>query len=177
MSISFLPQPPEALRLAVSTETLHVSTRRALEFVDLSERVAKTVAASGIVHGVANIQVRHTSAALVVNENEPLLLEDFARFLSAIAPAGARYLHDRFDIRTVNLAPGERPNGHAHARALLLRTSECLNVVEGQLQLGRWQRIFLVELDTGRDREVSIMLIGAGGSRPKPARGLEVESA
>ena len=60
----------------------------------------------------------------------------------------------------MNLAPGERPNGYAHARALVLRTSECLNVVDGRLELGRWQRVFLVECDEARDRTVSVMVLG-----------------
>lgn len=66
----------------------------------------------------------------------------------------------RFDVRTVNLAPGERPNGHAHARPLVLRSTECLNVVGGTLQLGRWQRAFLVECDEARDRTVSVVVLG-----------------
>ena len=60
----------------------------------------------------------------------------------------------------MNVAPGERPNGHAHCRALLLPTSALLNVAGGRLQLGRWQRIFLVELDGPRIREVSVLAFG-----------------
>jgi thiamine phosphate synthase YjbQ (UPF0047 family) len=60
----------------------------------------------------------------------------------------------------VNLAAGEQPNGHAHARALVLRSAECLNVVGGRLSLGRWQRVFLLECDEARDRSVSVMVLG-----------------
>jgi secondary thiamine-phosphate synthase enzyme len=60
----------------------------------------------------------------------------------------------------VNLVEEERPNGHAHCRALLLPSSACLNVTEGRLQLGRWQRVFLVELDGPRERSVSVLLFG-----------------
>ena len=63
-------------------------------------------------------------------------------------------------VRTVNLAPDERANGYAHCRALLLPTSALLNVAEGRLQLGRWQRVFLVELDGPRVREVSVPVSG-----------------
>ena len=52
------------------------------------------------------------------------------------------------------------PHGHAHCRALLLPTSACLNVVDGRLALGRWQRVFLVELDGPRHREVSLVAVG-----------------
>jgi secondary thiamine-phosphate synthase enzyme len=71
-------------------------------------------------------------------------------------------MHDDMSARTVNLAPGERPNGHAHCRALLLGSSVLLNVASGSVQLGRWQRVFLVELDGPRTREVSILLFGEG---------------
>jgi secondary thiamine-phosphate synthase enzyme len=64
------------------------------------------------------------------------------------------------DARSVNLAPGERPNGHAHCQALLLGSSASLNLADGRLQLGCWQRIFLVELDGPRAREVSVLVLG-----------------
>ena len=66
------------------------------------------------------------------------------------------------NVRTVNLAPGERANGHAHCHALLLGSSASLNLAEGRLQLGCWQRVFLVELDGPRVREVSVLAIGEG---------------
>jgi thiamine phosphate synthase YjbQ (UPF0047 family) len=53
----------------------------------------------------------------------------------------------------------ERPNGHAHCRALLLPSSACLNVNGGRLLLGRWQRVFFVELDGPRERELSVFVI------------------
>jgi secondary thiamine-phosphate synthase enzyme len=62
--------------------------------------------------------------------------------------------------RTVNLAPDERANGHAHCRALLLGPTALLNVADGRLQLGRWQRVFLVELDGPRRREISVQVLG-----------------
>ncbi len=67
--------------------------------------------------------------------------------LHQLIPQNHKYHHDDFTIRTVNLTPEEQPNGHSHCRALLLRTSETVHLVDGILQLGPWQRIFLVELD------------------------------
>jgi secondary thiamine-phosphate synthase enzyme len=58
------------------------------------------------------------------------------------------------------MAPGERPNGHAHCKAMFLRTSETLGVIDGRLQLGRWQRVFLVELDAALRRTVFINVLG-----------------
>ena len=52
------------------------------------------------------------------------------------------------------------PNGHAHCQHLLLGTSENIPIIDGQLQFGRWQRIFLIELDMPRPREVLVQVIG-----------------
>lgn len=158
--------------LCVYSDTLAVTVEGEQGFLDLTDRVSGCIAESRISYGLVNVQVRHTSAALVVNENEPLLLGDFERLLERLAPRGAGYEHDRFDLRTVHMAPDERVNGHAHARAVLLRTSECLNLVDGCLQLGRWQRLFLVELDGVREREVSVLVMGLGHGPRAPLRAL-----
>ncbi len=141
---------------------IRVATERALEFIDLTDRIEALAAEAGIHVGLVNVQSLHTTTAIVVNEHEPLLLADFDALLARTAPKDAFYRHDDMDVRTVNLAPGERPNGHAHCHALLLGASALLNFAEGRLQLGRWQRVFLVELDGPRDREVSVLVLGEG---------------
>jgi|SRR5688572_17033870 len=143
---------------------IRVETDRAMEFIDLTDRIEALADEAGLHAGLINIQSLHTTTAIVVNEHEPLLLADFDALLARTAPSDAPYRHDDMDVRTVNLAPGERPNGHAHCRALLLPTSALLNVAGGRLQLGRWQRIFLVELDGPRSREVSVLLFGNAGN-------------
>ena len=109
----------------------------------------------------------HTTAAILVNEHEPLLLDDLSRVLAGWAPAHARYSHDDFERRTVNMTPDERPNGHAHARAMALQASTTLAVIGDEVQLGRWQRIFLVELDGPRSREVVVTTVGVLEPRPQ----------
>jgi secondary thiamine-phosphate synthase enzyme len=162
MAAQPFPSPLETARLCTWSDTLHLRSHAPMQFLDLTDRIARCVRESGVDHGLVNIQCLHTSAALLVNENEPLLLEDFRALLERWAPRSSPWQHDRFDVRTVNMGPGERPNGHAHARALALSAAECLNVVEGRLELGRWQRIFFVECDGTRDRTVSVMVLGAG---------------
>ncbi len=161
----------EAPRLSAWSDTLHVRTRACLQFVDLTEPIAARLRGCGVDHGLVNIQSRHTTAAVLVNEHEPLLLEDLRARLEGFAPRDAAYRHDDFSVRTVNMVPGEQPNGHAHTKALLLGASACLNLVAGRLQLGRWQRVFLVELDRARDREVSLLVLGAGAAAPRPRLG------
>jgi len=139
---------------------IRVVTRHATEFVDLTDRLEALVAHTGTQTGLMNVQTLHTTTAIIVNEHEPLLLDDFHCLLDRTAPADAAYRHDDLTVRTVNLTAGERTNGHAHCRSLLLGPSACLNVVEGTLHLGQWQRVFLVELDGPRTRDVSVLLFG-----------------
>jgi secondary thiamine-phosphate synthase enzyme len=141
---------------------ISIATAEAMEFIDLTARIAALAADAGIRTGLVNIQTLHTTTAIVVNEHEPLLLVDFGALLGRTAPGDAPYRHNDPNARTLPLTPGERPNGHAHCQALLLGSSVLLNVAESRLQLGRWQRIFLVELDGPRAREVSVLVVGEG---------------
>jgi secondary thiamine-phosphate synthase enzyme len=109
------------------------------------------------------VQSLHTTTAVVVNEHEPLLLTDFQDLLEAAAPVRGPYRHDDTTARTVNVTDAERPNGHAHCRALLLPSSVCLNVTSGRLVLGQWQRVFFVELDGSRERQISVLVFGEAG--------------
>ena len=102
----------------------------------------------------------HTTAAIKINENEPLLIEDMEKFLDRLSPKDAEYGHNDFSKRTVNMTEDECPNGHSHCQHLILSTSETLPILLGEPQLGQWQRIFLVELDRPRPREVVIQILG-----------------
>ena len=147
-------------QLSTCHESLRIETSECLEFADITERVAECVRYSGIRNGLVNVQTRHTTTAILVGEREPLLIEDLKRTLESLAPHKGAYRHDDFSVRTVNMCPDEEKNGHSHCKALFLRSSECLNVVDGEMDLGQWQRIFLVELDRARSRTVSVMIVG-----------------
>lgn len=145
----------------VSHTTLRVDTHDATQFIDVTDQLESLIARRGLWNGFLNIQSLHTTAAVTINEHEPLLLGDLSRLLDRVVPQHGAYQHDDASLRTVNCVPGERPNGHSHCRALLLTAGVCLNVVNRRLQLGRWQRVFFVELDGPRSRELSVMLVGA----------------
>jgi len=142
--------------------TIRIHTEHPTQFIDLTADLEGFVAASGIQSGLVNVQSLHTTAAIVVNEHEPLLLTDMAGLLERLAPVDAAYRHDNITLRTINCVLGEPPNGHSHCRALLLGSTASMNIVDGALQLGRWQRVFLVELDGPRTRDVSLLLLGDG---------------
>jgi secondary thiamine-phosphate synthase enzyme len=133
---------------------LRTSTAR--QFIDITEEVEDRVAQSGFRTGLAVVSSLHTTAAIVINEHEPELLKDLDEFLIRLAPHTAEYLHN-----DVPHGIGEQPNGHAHCQALLLNSSATIPIVEGRMALGRYQRIFLVELDFSRPRSVAVTLLGA----------------
>jgi len=145
------------------TTTIRITTTQATQFIDLTDRLERVVADADLRFGIVNVQTLHTTTAIIVNEHEPLLLADFRALFEAVAPDAGRYQHDDVHARTVNVTEAERPNGHAHCRALLLPPSVCLNVTGGRLLLGRWQRVFLVELDGPREREISVLIFGEAG--------------
>jgi secondary thiamine-phosphate synthase enzyme len=147
----------DALTVAPTGWTvLPVHTVKPLEFVDLTDRLASL--ACGISSGLLHVFTRHTTTGLLINEAEPLLLDDLTARLERWAPATDAYRHDDFSRRVVNVGPGERINGHAHCRAALFRSSESVPVVGGALCLGRWQRVLLAEFDGPQTREVMVML-------------------
>jgi secondary thiamine-phosphate synthase enzyme len=163
MEMPALARRSSSVRLTRRHTTLHVTTRQATEFVDLTDRLATIVAEADLRFGLLNLHTRHTTTGVVLNEHEPQLLTDFRVLLEGAAPNDGRYRHDDMAARTTNVIDGERPNGHAHCRALLLPSSLGLNIVGGRLLLGRWQRVFLVELDGPREREVSVLVFGETG--------------
>lgn len=146
------------VRLHRSVITRTAST--APEFIDITQAVADVVEASGVREGSVTVFTRHTTAAVKINENEPLLLGDMARFLERSAPRTADYRHNDFVIRTVNMTEDECPNGHSHCQHLLLSASETIPIADGQALLGQWQSIFFIELDRPREREIIIQVQG-----------------
>jgi secondary thiamine-phosphate synthase enzyme len=147
--------------ISVHCEALVVSTGEAPEFIDITEDVQRIVDEAGALFGQVTVFSSHTTAAIRVNENEPLLLQDMARILHEVAPSQGTYEHNDFSRRAV-VEEDECANGHAHCQHLFLSTSETIPILDGQLALGQWQRLFLVELDHPRQRRVLVNVIGIG---------------
>jgi secondary thiamine-phosphate synthase enzyme len=149
----------------ITHETLTIQTADAPHFIDLTDTVQEAIEREGIVMGSALVYSKHTTAAVVVNEHEPLLLEDIIDLLMRLVPHtdSIRYRHDDMRIRTVNLVENEPFNGHAHCQHLFLGPSMHIPIKAGRLDLGQWQRIFLVELDRPRPRQVVVQLTGIQG--------------
>lgn len=146
--------------MQIKTQILKFKTAEGPQFMDITDEVKSIVEKSEIEEGVVNVYSQHTTAAIKINENEPLLMEDMILFLKKIAPKEANYNHNDFTRRTVNMCSGECANGHSHCLHLLLPSSESRPIIKGKLNLGLWQRIFLIELDHDRERQVLVQVIG-----------------
>jgi secondary thiamine-phosphate synthase enzyme len=152
-----LRQKSQAL---VVTESLEMETTAAPGFHDITDEVNAIVGESGVTYGHVSVFSCHTTAAIRINEGEPLLMRDLARTLRQIAPSNAYYEHNDFGRRTVNMHEDEPANGHSHCQHLFLSTSETIPVINGQTALGTYQRIFLIELDHPRMRQVLVTVVG-----------------
>ena len=140
------------------SQTFEVRTEKGPQFVDITDKVMDAIRDAGLRDGFAVVFAKHTTAAIRINEAEPHLIRDMEKMLENIAPSCHDYAHNRY-AHAIS-TNGERPNGHAHCQHLLLGASEAVPIVGGELSVGQWQRIFLVELDHGRDREVVVHLVG-----------------
>lgn len=116
-------------------ETLTVATK-GRGFHDLTRAVRAVVARSGVQVGLCTVFVQHTSASLVIQENaDPSVLRDIEKWLDRLAPEKAGYEHDAE-------GPDDMP---AHLKSVVTRASESIPIASGQLALGTWQAIYLVE--------------------------------
>ncbi|OLC16550.1 MAG: hypothetical protein AUH29_04810 [Candidatus Rokubacteria bacterium 13_1_40CM_69_27] len=130
-------------------EIIRTRTRKKLEVLDLTPRVADVVTRSGVGEGLCTVFVRHATAAIVINENaDPGVRADIVAALDKLFPEGM-WEHDKVD-----------DNGAAHLKAAFLGPSETVPVGGGRLLLGTWQGIALVECDGPREREIVVDVRG-----------------
>lgn len=104
---------------------LKIETSKRVELVDITSEVQEEVRKSEITQGICLISTRHTTAGIIINENEGGLKEDILDLLNKLVPTGAGYKHDRID-----------DNADSHLRTVLLGASEALPILEGKLELG-----------------------------------------
>jgi len=146
--------------MKIKNHIIKLATKATLDFIDITDDILSAIKENGIINGIINIQSLPTTMAIIVNEAEPLLIGDMKKMLERLAPEKIEYDHDNFVIRTVNMCDGECQNGHSHCKALFLSPSHILNIVDSKLQFGRWQRVFALELDRARPRQIALQIIG-----------------
>ena len=135
--------------MAIFKDKIYLDTSKRVEILDFTLEVQEIINKSKINHGIINIYSKHSTSAIVVNENESGLLEDFKYILTDIVPDNNSYKHDTIDN-----------NADSHLKALFLGPSETIPFSDKKLALGTWQSIFFIELDGPRKRVVEVTVIG-----------------
>jgi secondary thiamine-phosphate synthase enzyme len=143
------PSTVSATTIVSSLLTVQTSGRG---FVDLTSEVAKFVSDAGAREGAVTLFIRHTSASLTIQENaDPTVLSDLMTALDRMAPENAGWRHD-------TEGPDDMP---AHIKTMLTASSLHIPVLKGELALGTWQAIYLIEhRSRPHRREVVLQFVG-----------------
>jgi secondary thiamine-phosphate synthase enzyme len=119
----------------VHHDTFEVPTKGKATY-EITNEVQAKIDKSGVGNGTVSVFIQHTSCSLTMMENAaPAARRDLERFFEKLVPENAGYEHD-------DEGPDDMP---AHIRMVLTRTSETIPIVDGKMQLGTWQGIFLFE--------------------------------
>lgn len=133
--------------------TITVETKGWTDIVDITGAVRDELRASGVTSGTVTVFVPGSTAGITTIEYEPGAVADLKRAIERIAPHDTHYDHD---------ARWGDGNGFAHVRAALLGPSLSIPVIGGELSLGTWQQIILVDFDNReRRRPVVVQVCGS----------------
>eukprot|EP00965_Chrysotila_dentata_P221611 6192469-Pleurochrysis_carterae.AAC.3 len=148
---------------------------------DITPALRHFIAEVGIRDGTLNLVSRHTTTALTINEMETRLVDDVRDWLLRLAPPSEPYKHNDLHLRpasaddlaridrnwmsqgkgTLEEFMAQEPiNAHSHLLAMLLGASETIPIADGELCIGQWQSVILVELDGPRERTVGAQVVG-----------------
>jgi secondary thiamine-phosphate synthase enzyme len=143
--------PSEVTANTIVTSQLAVQTR-GKGFVDLTSEVEKFLGEANAKEGAVTLFIRHTSASLTIQENaDPTVLFDLTTALDRLAPEDAGWRHD-------TEGPDDMP---AHVKTMLTATSLHIPVLKGELALGTWQAIYLIEhRRRPHRREIVLQFVG-----------------
>ncbi|MCF0226835.1 MAG: YjbQ family protein [Methanobrevibacter sp.] len=126
-----------------------INSNKPFEIIDITNKINQEIASFGANEGIVNIFSKHSTSAIVVNENETGLLKDLEFTLSNLISDEYSYQHDKIDN-----------NASAHLKSFLLSSSETIPIKDSKLDLGTWQSVFFIELDGPRNsRNVSLAII------------------
>jgi secondary thiamine-phosphate synthase enzyme len=138
--------------MTVLTKIIQIKSKGEMDIINITNQAMAAIGESNIKNGIITVFVSGSTAAVTTIEYEPGLIYDFPEMLSRVAPKDIQYKHDN---------TWHDGNGHSHVRASLLGPSLTIPIVEGNMSLGTWQQLILLELDTrARSRNVILQLIG-----------------
>jgi secondary thiamine-phosphate synthase enzyme len=117
------------------------------EFLDITSKVEEIMKDSGVQNGICSVFSVGSTSAILINENEPMLMQDLKNSLEKIAPKEDFYQH--------------MENAHSHIKSSIVGNSKTIPVKDGSMVLGTWQGIMLANFDVEeREREVVVTVIG-----------------
>jgi len=137
-------------------EKIFVKSQRPTELILVTDQVRRAVEMSGLKNGIVNVFTLHTTTGITINENDPKLEEDIARFIVKAVPEDDSYAHHRFYRRDGRVAV----NAYSHIRASLLGSNVTVPLQAGEMVLGTRQNIYLVELDGPQVRGLAVQVMG-----------------
>ncbi|MBU1259939.1 MAG: secondary thiamine-phosphate synthase enzyme YjbQ [Planctomycetes bacterium] len=135
--------------MKILNNSFTVSTNKRNELVDITDKVKKVIAESGISEGNVIVYCPHTTAAITINENaDPDVVHDILLTLADLIPQNkSGYQHSE-------------GNSDAHVKSSILGCSQTVLIDNGQMQLGTWQGIYFCEFDGPRRRTVLVQITG-----------------
>ena len=139
--------------MGVHTVSLAIRMEGGTQVENITKPVADALAGSHLKTGIVTVFIQHTTASVMIIEDEPGIRADTKTFWNRLVPPDPQWQHN-----TVN--PGE-DNGHSHLRGQLQGPSVTIPFTAGTLLLGRWQQIVVVDFDTrARTRELVVQVLG-----------------
>jgi secondary thiamine-phosphate synthase enzyme len=137
-------------------EKISVKSQQSTELIRITDQVRRAVQMSGLKNGMITVFTLHTTTGITINENDPKLEEDIARFMAKVVPEDDSYGHHRFYRRDGRMAV----NAYSHIRASLLGANVTIPLHAGEIMLGARQNIYLVELDGPQVRGLVVQIMG-----------------
>ena len=138
--------------MKVITKIVQLRPSKENDVIDFTEQTSEALKESKLENGIVTAFVSGSTAAITTIEYEPGLKHDFPKMLSRIVPKDVQYHHDE---------TWHDGNGHSHVRASLIGPSLSIPFSNGQLILGTWQQVVMLELDTRlRERVITLQILG-----------------
>lgn len=139
--------------MAVKTVSLRLSMQGDTQIENVTKSVAEVLAGTKLSAGIVTVFVKHTTASVMIIEDEPGIRADTKTFWDRAVPADPGWQH--------NVKNAGEDNGHSHLRGQLQGPSVTIPFLEGAILLGTWQQVVIVDFDTrSRTRELIIQIMG-----------------
>jgi len=140
-------------KMAVKTVSLRLTMQGDTQIENITKSAVDALAGTGLLAGIVTVFVKHTTASVMIIEDEPGIRADTKTFWDRALPADPAWQH--------NMRNSGEDNGHSHLRGQLQGPSVTIPFLDGVLLLGTWQQIVLVDFDTRpRTRELIIQILG-----------------